>query len=607
MSDNHTTDDRRRRLRELAPETVDRIAAGEVVTRPARVVAELVENALDAGASRIEITVDGDGTDRNTGEKATTVDAGEGGDSTGDGRSGRIRVADDGRGMSRRDAALAVEAHTTSKLTAADDLRKIDTLGFRGEALSAIAESATLNIVTNDGGERGTRVLVERGEKTVADAGRAQGTTVEVTDLFADRPARLASLADPATEFARISTLVTDYALARPDVALTLVHDGRETLSTDGDGIRAALLAVYGREVARRAIEIDRTVELGQEFELTGDRDTDDRSPGSPTRCRITGAVVPPAETRSMREATRVAINGRPVANGGLARAIEAGFGTLLPDGRHPIVALDVELSPRLVDANVHPAKREVALPVADGLAETLESIVSDTLETADVDRAAAAPTDLTTALSAAGDEAESTVTSSIAEADVIGQYRELYLLCELGDDLMVVDAHAAHERVNYERLQAAVEGETVPQRALDPPATVALGPGRSSLLEANADTIADIGFDVEPFGGDMIRIRAVPAPLGRDADPESITNVLDRLAAGQRPNDRRDRLLRDLACHPSLKAGRQLDEPEAAALLDRLSECREPYACPHGRPTILRIEEATLAGEFGREQTRFR
>ncbi|MEF8781204.1 MAG: DNA mismatch repair endonuclease MutL, partial [Haloferacaceae archaeon] len=231
-------------VRELSTPTVERIAAGEVITRPARVVEELLENALDAGASRIEVVVDGDGTDRRRD------------------RPGRIRVADDGRGMSRRDAALAVEPHTTSKLEQVEDLERIDTLGFRGEALSAIAESATLDVVTNDGGDRGTRVLIERGEKTVADAGRARGTTVEVTALFADRPARLESLADPATEFARISTLVADYALARPSVAVSLVHDGRETLSTGGTGIESVLLSVYDREVARRAIDVDRVVAL---------------------------------------------------------------------------------------------------------------------------------------------------------------------------------------------------------------------------------------------------------------------------------------------------------------------------------------------------------
>ncbi|MEF8781350.1 MAG: DNA mismatch repair protein MutL, partial [Haloferacaceae archaeon] len=321
---------------------------------------------------------------------------------------------------------------------------------------------------------------------------------------------------------------------------------------------------------------------------------------------RIRGAVVPPSQSRASREATRIAVNGRPVANVGLARAVEAGFGTLLPDDRRPIVALDVTLPPRLVDANVHPAKREVALPVAGGVREALETVVRDAIETADVGRAAATPTDLATPLDPDdGDRSGSEPT--IADARVIGQYRGLYLLCELRGDLLVVDAHAAHERVNYERLRAALEEESIPRRELDPPATLSLDAGRAAVLEANAGAVETLGFDAEPFGGDLVRVRGVPAPLGREADPESLREVLDRLADGGDPDDRRERLLRDLACHPSLKAGTELGESEANALLERLSECREPLACPHGRPTLLRIEEATLAGEFGREHTRFR
>ena len=594
MSDERSgTDAERTRVRELDADTIDRIAAGEVITRPARVVAELVENALDAGATRIEITVDGDGTDRENGERRNNG----GRQGRNDTRPGRIRVADDGRGMSRRDAELAVEPHTTSKIGTADDLRTLDTLGFRGEALAAIAESATLDVLTNDGGDRATRVLVERGEKTVADAGRARGTTVAVTDLFADRPARLASLADPDTEFSRISSLVADYALARPDVAVVLIHDGRETIATNGDGVRGALLGVYGTEVARRAIGLDRTVDLDSGIANQGDS----------VECRIRGAIVSPTETRATREATRIAIGGRPVSNAGLARAVESGFGSLLPEKRHPIVAIDVRLPSRLVDANVHPAKRTVALPVSDAVEGALETVVSDRLETADVERAAAAPTDLLTPVEA-GDVGDALgPAAALSIATVIGQYRELYLLCELEGDLLVVDGHAAHERVNYERLMGALSGEAIPQRELDPPATISLDPGQPAVFEANAETIRNLGFDADPFGGDLVRVRAVPAPMGRETDPDALRDVLALLADGETPDRRRERLLRDLACHPSLKAGQTLSDSEANALLDRLSECAEPYACPHGRPTLLRLEEATLAREFGREQTRFR
>jgi len=547
-------------MRRLDRETVDRIAAGEVVTRPARVVVELVENALDAGAERIEIEVNGDGTER-------------------------IRVADDGDGMSARAAELAVERHTTSKLPDGN-LTAVETLGFRGEALASIADVARLTLTTNDGGPKGTRVTVDGDEVTVESAGRGRGTTVEVRDLFHNRPARRESLAAPATEFERISDRVAAYALLRPAVAFSLDHDGRRTVATPGTGDAAdAALSVYGREVARESTALDAAaaVEAG----------------GRETEVTVRGLLAYPSITRASTGHVRLAVNGRPVSVPTLRRAVERGYGSLLPGDRHPVAALAVSLPPWAVDPNVHPTKETVALRAADAVAGVVEEAVADALSTADLRRSADVAMDLDAAL----DPVDGTA-SALADATFVGRFRDLYLLCAADGDLLVIDQHAAHERINYERLREAVDSAAVPSATLDPPATLSLSPAEVAAVEAHADELARLGFDPEPFGGGTVRLRAVPAPLGRVADPEALESTLAALRDGSAA-DERDALLADLACHPSLKAGDELTDDEAAALIERLGACDQPFACPHGRPTVLAIDEGHLARGFDRHPNR--
>jgi len=554
-------------IHRLDETTVARIAAGEVITRPARVVAELLDNALDAGAERVDITVDGDGTDR-------------------------IRVADDGCGLSRADAERAIERHATSKLPPEartdTDLTAVSTLGFRGEALAAIADCATLEVVTNNGGAAGTELRVEDGETTVKTAGRPQGTTVTVIDLFADRPARRESLAGPAAEFGRISELLGRYALARPDVRFSLTHNGNKTFSTSGSGFQDALLGIYNAETASRStvIEHKTAVDLGRSDE---------------SQLVVSGILCYPSVTRSTRDHVRVSVGGRPVSDTGLRRAVVAGYGSLLAGSRYPVAAVDVDPPAGTVDPNVHPAKQEVGLTAREEIEATVEAAVSEALTTADTRRTAEAATDLETPLR--------TVDRSdpFAEVRVIGPFRDLYLLCEDDDELLVVDQHAAHERVNYERLQATVSDESVPTAPVDPPETVSMSPAAVAAAEDHAELLASLGFDVEPFGGGTIRVSGLPAPLGRVADVELLIETLDRLAAGKQPENRQDELLSTLACHPSLKAGDRLTTADAETLLERLGECEQPFACPHGRPTICSLDESTLAAGFERGSTRFR
>ncbi|WP_430639079.1 DNA mismatch repair endonuclease MutL [Haloferax volcanii] len=560
-------------IHRLDPETRSKIAAGEVVARPASVVVELIENALDAGAETVETDVDGDGTDR-------------------------IRVADDGRGMAEADAALAVERHATSKLSAADDLETVETLGFRGEALPSIAAAAArLELTTNDGGPRGTRVVVDGGEnapggerdKTVSPAGRARGTTVDVTGLFADRPARRKSLASSKAEFARVSAVVTRYALTRPDVRFVLRHDGRETLTTPGtDRFADALLAVYGRDAASHASTFD----AAREVEAAGETATVD----------VDGALCHPEVTRSRRDHVHVSVNGRALAEPRLRRAVADGYGTLLPDGREPVGVVRVRLPPAWVDHNVHPAKDEVGFRDADAVAEAVEASVRDALSTADLRRSGEVAMDLDSSL------APVEAASVFDDLRVIGRFRGLYLLCEADDELLVVDQHAAHERINYERLREAVESAGIDSVAVDPPATVSLSPADAALLDANRDLVEKLGFRVVEFGEGggtgTYRVEAVPAPLGRPFAPDALADVVADVASGDHA-DPRDELLKDLACHPSIKAGDDLGDDEAARLVERLGSCETPYTCPHGRPTVLSIDEETFVRGFGRRSGR--
>jgi len=564
------------RVRRLESATVDRIAAGEVVTRPARVVGELVDNALDAGATAVDVAVDGDGTDR-------------------------VRVADDGRGMSRADARRAVERHATSKLAPDGDPVGVDSLGFRGEALAAIADAARLELTTNDGGAAGTRVVVDGTRATgdesaaldVSDAGRARGTTAVVEDLFATRPARRESLAGPAAEFARVSALVADYALANPQVAFTLAHDGSTTLSTPGTGVTDALFGVYDRETASRSTELAARVGVGT-----------DESGSETASVGVAGALAYPSVTRASRDHVRVSVNGRPVRNDRLAAAVRGGYGRLLPDGREPVAAVDVEVPPDRVDPNVHPAKREVGLRDADRVADAVESAVADALTGADLRRKADVDTGIESALDPVGGEGGERP-AAFAGAEPIGTFRDLYLLVESDDELLVVDGHAAHERVNYERLARAFADEPVPTAELDPPAALSLSTDEAAAAEAHADALAALGFEAAPFGGGTVRLRSVPAPFGRAADADAFRDALASLSGGESPRDARETLLADLACHPSLKRGDVggLTRDEQRSLLDRLGECDRPYACPHGRPTVLSVDEATFAAGFGRDR----
>ena len=536
-------------IHKLDDETVELIAAGEVVENPASVVKELVENSLDADASSVDIEVEGGGIDR-------------------------VRVADDGCGMDPRNAPLAFERHATSKINGPEDVAKVETLGFRGEALPSVARVAHVEMVTKaKDGVGATRVVTGVGVegKETEETGRAPGTTVEVTLLFEKTPARRAALSTPKREFRRVSRLVTRYALARPDVSFTLEHDGRETLSTPGSGDYVdSLYAVYGRDVASRAVR------FSYEDDVT-----------------VEGALVRPSETRTESHHVYTAVNGRVLDDETVRAATVDGYGNLLPKNRYPVAVVSIDVQPERVNANVHPAKKEVRFVDEEAVSRAVSSAVRDALTNEDLARRDALDLD------APVEELDASGDSAFSDAEVIGQFRDLYLLCESGDDLLVVDQHAAHERVNYEELRAEFNG-SVPSVELDEAVTVDLSPEEVAVVEERGDALRKNGFRVEEFGGGLYRVRGVPAPMGRVGDTELVYDVLDRFVAGEEV-DLRDEILKDVACHPSLKAGDELTKEEATSLVRALGDCEQPFACPHGRPTVLSVNERRIAEGFER------
>jgi DNA mismatch repair protein MutL len=681
-------------IQELDAQTVERIAAGEVVERPASVVKELVENSIDAGATRVTVAVDSGGTDG-------------------------IRVTDDGEGMSRAELERAVEKHTTSKIRDIDDLESgVGTLGFRGEALHAIGAVSRTTITSRpqDGGQA-TELSVEGGEITdISPAGAPPGTTVEVHDLFYNVPARRKYLKQESTEFAHVNTVTTSYALANPDVAVTLEHNGRETFATTGTGdLREAVLAVYGREVAESMRDVS-----GQD------------RPDGPLQS-VRGLVSHPETNRATRDYLSTFVNGRYVTAGAVRDAIVEAYDRQLAADRYPFAVLFLAVDPGTVDVNVHPRKLEVRFADEEGVRDQVQSAVEaallrDGLLRSAAPRGQSAPDEAeiqpeqsqetleetdSTATQQPGTVSESTAQSNdetqsrasgdenttaldtpetrpettqqpspsndaqsggsvsqgtnkstdsaerdsrqpptssgqpstetpeqrrrqrdaedrrrkfrdtgkqdrLVEEDtdgqfeqlpsmrILGQYDETYIVAETADGLVLIDQHAADERINYERLQESFSGETTTQ-TLAEPVRLEVTAQESALFEAHSEALARIGFHAERVDSQHIEVRTVPATVTDSAGPELIRDVLGEFVTGAESaadtvEAAVDDLLADLACYPSITGNTALTEGSVVDLLERLDACTNPYACPHGRPVIVEFDTDEIEARFERD-----
>ena len=544
----------------LSPEVADAIAAGEVIERPASVVKELVENALDAGARRVSIDVRGAG---------RTL----------------IRISDDGSGIAPADLALAFVRHATSKVASLSDLDAIASLGFRGEALASIAAVADVECSS-----AGARIRVRAGSVIEHGAGPLlPGVTLEVKDLFGNVPARLKFLKSDATELAAIKDVVTAYALLHPHVRFQLNVEGRSAVNTTGDGDRRrAVASVYGAAVAAELLEIV----------------------GMPP---ATGVVTQPRLSRGSREGITLAVNGRPISSRSLVYALEECYQGRLERGRHPVAVIDIEIDPRLVDVNVHPAKREVRFREEGAVFAALQRAVRSALGGSEQFRFSAA--EPSSFASASGPRAQlalhEVVALATAETDPdrsevgimlrpIGQVRAGYLVAEGPEGLVLVDQHAAHERVLYNRLLERLRAGAGLSQPLLMPQAVDVEPAMMAAAADHRVALAGLGLELEEFGPRSLRITAVPVEMPAGRATAAVQETLTALSE-HRGDGALEKAAAALACHSAVRFGDVLDPAEQRRLLADLETTQESITCPHGRPTRLLVEWKDLTRHFRR------
>ena len=567
--------------------------------RPASVVKELVENALDAEARSVHVEIEGGG-------------------------AGLVRVRDDGRGMSRADAELALERHATSKLRTLDDLQAIATHGFRGEALPSIAAVSELVLRTReDGAAAGTEIAVSHGRRLhLRDAGHPRGTTVEVRDLFGAVPARRKFLRAPSTEAGHVAEAVTLLALARPQTGFSLKSGNRRLIEASPvDGLAARLYQLFGTRLLEDLVPVE----------------------GGADWATVRGFVSRPDRPRPSRPSLRLFVNLRPVRDRALAKAVSQAFRAAGGGERGFEAFLFVEVPPHVVDVNVHPAKTEVRFADGRTVWAAVERSVRKALEegvrelprvavegdgTDGVDVAGRAAAAVGSFLDRASESAGApmpgvswdrpgSAPDRVAEGPgaapvvgvpaplVLGQHRLTYIVASDGDELVLVDQHTAHERVRFERLLERAGRHAVESQGLITPLVLELPPELRPVLDAHGETLRELGFDVEGFGGGSTRLSAVPAVLGQKDPGPALERILRDLAereeAGWAVAGTRDRLAATLACHSAVRAGQALNLESMSAIVRDLFQTAHPTLCPHGRPTVVRVPREEVSRWFGR------
>ena len=559
----------------LSPDVVSKIAAGEVVERPASVGKELLENSLDAGASQINIEVVGGGVNL-------------------------IKVADNGTGVSSDEVELAFERHATSKITNLADLENTTSLGFRGEALSSIAQVAQVEMLTRSKEDLSGTYLCLRDGKVIKKEIRAspRGTTVTVRHLFRNVPARLKFLKSATTESNQITNLVSQYCLAFPGVRFTLSVDGRTALRTPGSGkLRDALAEIYGLEVAQAMLEIKGSAKEGGLAPV------------------ISGYISPPSVSRATRSYLSFFVNRRWVQSRLLAGAVEKAYEGWLGVRRYPIAVINLSMPPQSVDVNVHPTKREVRFSQEPVVFNAVLGAVRSVLaEKAPVPEVGPADTFFSTP---EHNTAERTVgekrpiatlplmpevaRSEVPVLRVLGQAASTYIIAEGPDGLYLIDQHAAHERVLFDKILAEWTQRTVEVQSLLEPVTVEFSLKQGELLKDRGELLAQFGFTIEPFGDRTYLVRAVPAMLVGKGIAEAVKETLDSLDDEADTTKVEGRIARSLACHGAVRAGQLLSQEEMKGLIRQLEKTVSPRTCPHGRPTMIHLSSGRLEREFGR------
>ncbi|MCC6485436.1 MAG: DNA mismatch repair endonuclease MutL [Armatimonadetes bacterium] len=584
----------------LLPEIASRIAAGEVVERPASVVKELVENALDAGATQISVILE-------------------------DGGKQLIQVSDNGAGMGAEELWIAVQRHATSKICTADDLFSISTYGFRGEALPSIASVSEFEILTRrEQDTSAARILIKGG--IVTDEGAASapaGTTVRVARLFENTPARLKFLKSSQTELQRSLDFVQRLALARPDVAFSVRHATQESFVHPGGDDVTALVSVFGRHIARELIPISVEATL-----------------------RVRAYLAPPTRTRPNRTQQFIFVNGRPIGSRTLSHAVDEAYHGLLPHGRFPIAVVLIDIAPDLVDVNVHPRKAEVKFVreheahsvvfhalrdglVAQGLvpriapapvgvqaqqhAPRFEFEAGPAALSTSADRAAVSIYAPAESAAAPAPTAESAAVSEetvpfldqrldVGTIRILGQIANTYIVAETREGMAIIDQHVAHERVLYERFRRRSTENPVQMLAV--PVSLELSRREALVMMERLKELRELGFVLEEFGPDTVLMRGAPAgipPARLEPTLRDIASELVELAVEKKMLSPREAVVTSAACKAAVKAGDKMSEPEIRSLLEQLMECENPYVCPHGRPIIVKLDHLSLEKIFQR------
>jgi len=609
------------KIRILPDALASQVAAGEVVERPAAVVRELVENSLDAGARHIE------------------VHAQRGG-------SALLRIVDDGCGMDREDAMLCLERHATSKIRTKEDLAAITSFGFRGEALPSIASVSRFRLATRlTDSLVGTEIEVNGGKLvSVRDHGGASGTSIEARSLFFNVPARRKFLRTENTEFAHVEQQVRLHAIANPQVAFTLTHNGELVLHLPATrDMLERIRGLVGDELASRLLKIEESTLHG---------------------VTVSGYIGGPGMSRSNRQMQTTYLNGRPIESASISYGLREGYHTALMKGQHPVTFLFIQMDPTAFDVNVHPAKKEVRFHDGNGVRDAISRSVSRTLENASKLHTGHAPAarPLPSASppspvipSSRQEELEMPVTPSSAplrqmpaasvprpvlepsssrpiepvsapevppskplenpkapssdapspnDFRIIGVLQKLYVLMESKEGLVLMDQHAAHERVNFEKFRRALETGGVPCQRLLMSITLQTTPRDADLLRQNLASLVRLGIEIEPFGPNIFKVEALPAFLKTD-DPaawlDQVIEELSSLSAKSSSLRLSEDAIATTACRASVKSNDVLSIPELQALLKDLFACEMPYCCPHGRPTLVQISTAELERKFGR------
>ena len=592
-------------IRLLPPEVAGKIAAGEVVERPASVVKELVENSIDAGAADIHIE-------------------------TREGGRRLIRVADNGAGIPSEEVSLAFARHATSKLADVDDLNRIATLGFRGEALASIAAVSRVTILTRPRSQTVGRFLqVDGGEITLQEGrGCPAGTVITVEHLFRNLPARLKFLRQPQTEAGHIHRVVSHYALAYPNIRFSLIADGRQAFQSTGNGqLSDVLIAVYGLEVAEQMLEVE-----GPQGTRPSEKEPASEAPTS--SLAVLGYISSPALHRANRSYISFFVNRRWVQDRSLTHAVAQAYHTMLPVGRHPVAVILLDMDPADIDVNVHPTKREVKFRDGRRVFSAVQRAVRHTLvEKAAVPTLARRPLTWPTPdwerrqslLSAGdsealdtqlalelyrtgdaagpGDELLSVGPVRLPLLRVVGQVGQTYIVAEGPQGMYLIDQHAAHERVLYERMTAGPDQQAATSQTLLEALHLELDPMLGGIMAEHLSTLNEVGFVLEPFGGTSYLVRAVPSILVVPDVRTALVDILELLRRGDDPlaAQAEERVIAAVCKRAAVKAGQTLSKEEMQQLVRQLEQCASPRTCPHGRPTVLHFSVEQLEKEFGR------